>query len=307
MCARSRPGKLAICVTFHFSPERLVYLHDIASHFASLGDMVEVNIVTNQAQKCPDILGSLNDLDLDIRLVVPDHLEHPYYLTWCHLDVFRRIVEEDAATTHFLYLEDDIRVTRDNMHWWMEGRERLRPSGAIPSFLRFEISAADGCAYSTDALYAVDPRKIPKVLLLEHRYAYLNLPQPYQGMYLLDRELALEYFSAPLPSVEDSIWGVRETAAGGVTFLNVPEGFTSRNLVGYRLDESRIDPECLIHHIPNNYADDPHTAFGKVRIADLVAPPLDGESALAEYPGPRTATSPMWPWLRSVLRRAGGD
>jgi hypothetical protein len=112
-------------------------------------------------------------------------------------------------------------------------------------------------------------KKIPKIKISES-YWYLNMSQPYQAMYLLDRDLAKEHlFDNPLEKRE-TIWGIRETAASGLTFVKIPNGFTSRVVVGFNYDTFKIDSDSLIHHLPNNYINRPLSEHGKIKIEDLI-------------------------------------
>jgi len=85
-------------------------------------------------------------------------------------------------------------------------------------------------------------------------------------MYLLDRELAQEHlFDNPLENRE-TIWGIRETAASGLTYVNVPNGFSSRLVVGFDHTLFKIYANVLIHHLPNNYVRRRSTEYGKIKI-----------------------------------------
>jgi hypothetical protein len=267
-----KPSKLLICVTFYFVSERLAYLRKIASTFANLADIVEVFIITNSIDKKTHILQSLADYDLNVKIVSPFLLGHPFLLTWCHFDIFRRVFHSDTTVTHFLYLEDDIYVTPENINYWIEGRKRLAPLGVIPSFLRYEIDNVTGELFSTDVTTIVNPIEVPIVHFQQLDYAYLNLPQPYQGMYLLDRELMEEHLTTNSCNPDFGIWGIREKAAQGITFFNVPKGFTSRNLIGYNVLSQEIDPRCLVYHLANNYVTNPNVPFAKISISNLIAP-----------------------------------
>lgn len=267
------PEKLVVAVTFFFSESRLVYLKTIGQHFSSLAELVEVYIVTNEreAEKWRLITDAFDGTGLTIRFVVPHLLGHPYLLTWTHLEAFRHIYSEDPSVTHFMYVEDDILVRRENVNYWMNGRESLRKFGLYPSFVRYERRNNSGPAFSSDAFGSADGRTIP-VVVTENNYCYANLPWPYQGMYFMDREMMHEHLSGPSSSPDFGPWLIREKAAQGLTFKNVPKGFTSRNLVGYRLDAGRIDEFCLIHHTPNNYVDMEGTELGKTLISNIIKP-----------------------------------
>lgn len=273
-------SKLAIAVTFHFVPARLGYLQRIVAGFGQLADQVEVYVITNvadrfqqaQIRQCFTVNG------IEPMILVPALLGHPYLLTWCHRDVFRQRFEQDSTVSHFLYVEDDILVGPHNIQYWLRGREQLRRFGLIPSFLRYEQHNGTGPKLATDIIAPVDRQKLPH-LTLPAQSIYLNMPNPYQGMYLLDRELMAEMIASPNCGPEYGPWGIREKAAQGVTFSNVPPGCFSRNFVGFDVISGQVDPGCLVHHTPNNYADDPQSQFGKIRIDDLLIPLSDTQEA----------------------------
>jgi hypothetical protein len=293
--APRRIPRLAIAVTAHFVPDRLVYLHTIATQFPVLADQVEVFIVTNATStEQAAIDAALGDIDIDYRFVTPTKLGHPFLLAWSHLWVFRELrrLPEAERPTHFLYVEDDILVRPQHIAYWLRGREELRPNGLIPSWLRYEFDGS-GVAYSSDVTAPAQYAKLPKVVR-DGGYAYLNLRFPYQGAYLMDRELLNEHLDGRSSSPDFGPWRSRESAAQGLTFAGVPAGFTSRNLIGYRTDEGTIDPDCLIHHLPNSYVGMPNTPFGKLTISDVVQharphrlscrPPRNSRAAVHAWP-----------------------
>lgn len=248
------PQKLAIAVCCHFNEARLSYLDLISKDFASLGLEVSVTIVTNT--KNSDELNKLESVlsgkGFNFSFFIPDSLGHPLLLTWAHFPVFKNLVL-DKTFTHFMYLEDDTLITRQNMNYWLEGRELLRPYGLIPSFLRVEKKENNDQWFSSDCPHSFYVYALPRIPVKEN-LGFINLPELYQGMYLLDRDLMLEHLNGPTYSPNSGIWGIQEKAAQGVTFANVPKGFTTRNLIPYKLDSFQVDERCLIHHVPNNYA-----------------------------------------------------
>ncbi|WP_216904662.1 hypothetical protein [Synechococcus sp. CCY 9618] len=276
----NKPRRLLICVTFHFMPSRLIYLKQIAAEFPNLADSVKTVIITNDGDAHDRISSSLDALPLDLEILTPSLLGHPYLLAWCHKDVFRRELElQSHKFSHYLYLEDDILIDDKNISYWMEARERLKPSGLIPSFVRYEINHSSQLRVSADLEVQVDPAKAAKILFPDLKYAYVGLPNPYQGTYLFDGELLAEHFESiytygPEAPAPDEWKYTREKAALGVTFHRVPYGFDSRNVVGYRVDAQRVDERSLIHHTPNNYANNPSSRIGKVSIKDLISPPI---------------------------------
>ena len=251
---KNLPKKLAIAVCCHFNEARLPYLNQISNAFASLGSEVLVFIVTNtkNSNELNRLESVIANKGYEFRFFIPDTLGHPLLLTWSHFPVFKDLLKDDSFT-HFMYLEDDTLITRQNMSYWIEGRELLRPCGLIPSFLRVEKKINDDQWFSSDCPHPFYIYALPRIQVKEN-LGFINLPELYQGMYLMDRELMFEHLNGPSYSPNSGVWGIQEKAAQGVTFANVPKGFTTRNLIPYRLDTCQVDECCLIHHVPNNYA-----------------------------------------------------
>jgi len=267
-----RIKKLAIAITFHYVSDRIKYLEKMATQFHLLANEVLVHVFTNEndADKTLNIMRAVTQgRELAVDIHSPTHLGHPYLLTWSHFYTFRELFNADESISHFMYLEDDIFITEKNIGYWLKSREVLRTSMVIPSFLRYEEKEGSIELYATDVKTRSSFDNLPKIKESEIYY-YLNLPQPYQGMYLLDRELMYEHLTGPSSIPERTPWGIREKAAAGLTFVNVPKGCNSRNFIGYDLNSNCIDPNSLIHHLPNNYVDNLDTLAGKIKVNELI-------------------------------------
>jgi hypothetical protein len=267
-----RIKKLAIAVTFHYVEDRIKYLEKIATQFPLLADEVLVHVFTNEndMDKSINIMNAVKQgRTLAVEIHTPTYLGHPYLLTWCHLYTFRELFNSDESITHFMYVEDDIFITPKNIEYWLRGLVNLKKEGLIPSFLRYEKMDYSTELYSTDAFTRSIFHELPRMEISEN-YCYLNLPEPYQGMYLLDRELMYEHLNGPSSIPEKTPWHIREKAAAGLTFTNVRQGCYSRNFIGYDSKNKTIDPNSLIHHIPNNYVANPDIALGKIKINELI-------------------------------------
>ncbi len=269
---KTPPIRLAVCVTFHYSEERLRYLAAIASRFACLAKEVVATVITNEAS--PEhqrrISAVFEKENAAVSVFAPQGLKHPYLLPWTHFDVMREKFK-DESITHFMYMEDDLLCTQEHINYLLEAREMLRPLSLIPGMFRVEQSPADGEWYSTDQLERIDIGKYPRIgLAVESGLGFINLPRPYQAMYFLDRELMAEHLDGPssTPYLGGN-WGIREKAAQGLAFARVPEGFSSRVVVPYYEKQKRIAQCCLIHHMTNSYAVDPASRIANIKVRDV--------------------------------------
>lgn len=311
----NRPSKLLICVTFHFNPNRLPLLSGIASRFSELADVVDVCIVTNLGQEGHEaIKAALSPRSYTLSIVSPALLGHPYLLAWCHKAIFRQSLEDHHKNySHFLYLEDDILITQANMSYWMEARERLKPHRLVPSFMRYELHPKDQTLISTDQVSPLHLNETACIVFPGIGYLYMNMRNPYQGMTLYDRALLQEHFAHPHASGPDYLptlwWLIREKATLGVTYQDIPYGFTSRTVIGYWMDKKVIDERCLIHHTPNNYASDPNSPYGKIRVEDVVKVGRLAMSTRSRHRNDdgscyRLPRAPMKEYLQSAAKKA---
>ena len=62
---------------------------------------------------------------------------------------------------------------------------------------------------------------------------------------------------------------MRERAALGLCLENVPPPFQTRHLVPLSRRTSKLPEFARISHLPNNYANDPRSPLGKVRVDEL--------------------------------------
>jgi hypothetical protein len=109
--------KLAVCITFHYVEERIQYLKEVCKSLAQISQEISLTIIINTSNK--------NEIDkikkvIDTRITefdffMPNGLGHPYLLSWSHLNIFREQIK-DSSYTHFLYLEDDIKIEKKILH-----------------------------------------------------------------------------------------------------------------------------------------------------------------------------------------------
>lgn len=263
--------KILVAITFHYDESRLKYLRDVCLQIPSLGFQYQVLVITNTREKeAVDLINDQIKFLSNYELVNHPPMGHPYFLPWGHLPLFKQYFSTDARISHFMYLEDDIEITSKNITYWLRGRNELYHFGFYPSFVRFEKNYINGMSYATDITEQLRIKKLPSVRISSD-YCYLSSPQPYQGMYLMDREMLGEYFQSPASSPDFGGWGIREKATQGLTFIGVPAPFHSRNLIGYSELRSTIDRDALIHHLPDNYANNTQSEFGKIPIDKLIS------------------------------------
>lgn len=260
-------GTLNICVTFHFNDTRLEYLKDSVSNAAELADTVNLTIITNVGDpRAIKLIEEVLPLGLkSANIVSANLLGHPFFLTWIHFDVFRSILESGEPGDYFLYKEDDITFTSENVQYWNEGVKDLDGTGFFPSFVRFEQESPETGRFLTDITKKSWLWKLPKFKKSDNKN-YVNFKENYQGLYLLDRQSMELHLNSKSSHPDNGEWGIREKATRGLSLHSVPKKFFSRNLVSVDPKSKRIDPRALVRHLPNNYLLEPRSPHAKIAV-----------------------------------------
>ena len=295
-------SKLLAAVTFHFRETRLPYLFQVVRSLADFPvERVDVVVITNVDDDVR--LGQINELCQPLFEFLPaqtettralsiesfTNLSNPWHLPWSHKHLIPDIfLEKNSNYTHFAYMEEDVLLSFSNFRYFLYFRDKLKPHGLIPSFQRVEYNSSE------NRLYFVDQIGVSKFKGRNHvdldGYEFVNLDYPHNAMYILDRDLALEYVNSPSFDRETSRqvradWAVCERSAMGLCFENIPPGFSQRYV-------SPVNPKTLttpswswVYHIANNYVLDKYKPFSKTRVDQLF-----GEAeALSWRPPPKLA------------------
>lgn len=261
----SRPDAnlhIMVVVAFKFRAARLRHLFEVATGFAEYTDAAVNFIVTTTADDAE--LATLERSLVALRTSgmrvsfrqVPFDPAAPYRVTWAHKTLLREAFLPDPRYSHFIYVEDDIRLSHLNFSYFRLFREQLRPYGLLPGFLRYEFNDMDYHTYLVDHRESTKIADMPGVDLGDIRF--VNVDTPYQACFVLDRELAAEHAAGPSFDVEASkIYGHGEAERANLAFSfeNIPTsgGFTSRYAMP--LDRKTGLPlhAALIRHLPDNF------------------------------------------------------
>jgi hypothetical protein len=246
-----------------------------------LGDQFEMAVVSER--DCPRFL---LEHERGIACMQWEPRGHPFRLTWAHKRVLGDLVlhhDVFSRAGHLIYLEDDLQMADGALGYWSAYRPVLAPFGLIPGFTRGE--GPEAAPRSTSLTDVVHVSRLPQLVVTDAMspdpaadMLFVNLGRPYQGMYILDEELAAEHFRFSLlrscrrskfaPGLGGT-WGVRERAAAGPIFDGVPDGFVSRNVIPLVRTVAAGGaplPEAVVRHLPANYHTNPDVKRGKIRL-----------------------------------------
>jgi hypothetical protein len=185
----------------------------------------------------------------------------PHLLTWAHKSELFSDVKNAQLNSYFLYLEDDAIFTEANLSYFIEHRAKLSTHGLIPSFLRAEWSDSNEEWIHSDSFERL-PKIFDSSLKIDNDTIYVEIKNPYCAMILLDLEIAKEYMTSESSKLEfakhkhDFIWDTAATSALGLISEKIPQGYSSRTVVGFGSRSLLPLIGSIIRHQGDRYANE---------------------------------------------------
>lgn len=267
-----------VAIAAHYLPDRTRHL---AAVLLAMADWpvasLNVTIDTNDTMLSEDAeimaaCRALRDAGHAIAFAIASELEHPHHLTWVHKDRLQQWHQAGGnAGDCFIYLEDDIVLTAENLSYFLRCMTQLEETGSVPGFVRYEEKR--NVQVATDFLSRQLVRERDIIRVGGQKFV---APQfPYWAGFILDRELAGEYLASAwierdaienLPQLRSP--DCRAQSAFGISYVGVANGQRSRILVAVD-DHLHPEPACLIKHATNNYVSDPNNDFATIPVADI--------------------------------------
>ena len=244
--------KLWVNIAFHYDTNRLQYLERVLESVKNI-----------KTEKTHIVVNSNTHFPCTQNLEIVDDLYDPYLLTWAHKLYMPKFLESDF--THFVYLEDDMEITDKTFQYWVKTRELFKSNdfNFIPGIHRVEYDT-NGTAYSLDALDRIQKESRPRLSIKNKEF--ISITEPYQGMFIMDRELVEEHISSRFFNevVMHNNYGIRESANLGNIYVNIPAGWQHRSLIPLT-DFS----DCWVHHNANNYIVNPNSRHSRIPTESL--------------------------------------
>ena len=270
---------IMVSVAAHYVPRRVEFLAQVLLAISQWQAAdVTVFIDTNDLALADDpqlaaAVAALAARGYDLRFDRATGMAHPWHLTWWHKPRLREWSAGGGDPDDlFIYVEDDIVITQDNLAYFTGALPAAKAQGRIPGFLRYEL-AADGTVMTPDARGCQLVNAVEQLVLDGQRF--IAPVWPYWAGFVLDRELATEYLASPWSDLEladrlpQSVrHSCRVQSAWALTYAEVPNGVHSRYIVPV---DDKLNPlsTCLVWHSANNYVVSKQYNFGTVRMADM--------------------------------------
>lgn len=281
-----QPYRILCDITFHFNKNRLYFLFQIIRKiFEFPVETIEVVVVTNVGDDvkltqirslCSPLLTPGPTAEQNCKvLTIESHtqLTNPWHLPWSHKHLItEKFLDPAGAFTHYIHIEDDILLSYENFCYFVRYRDFLRDYRLIPTFQRVEFNTIDNKLYLLDQINLIDFSQRNRIEAGD--IAFVNPDYPHNAMFILDRELALEYSRSRSFDREQSqsvrpTWGLCERASMGLCFDNPPEGFLHRYVIPVATQTQQTPYWSWVYHIANNYSTNPRSPYGKLPPAHL--------------------------------------
>lgn len=238
--------KLWVSLCFYYVENRLENFKKTISNLSSIPN-IKITVDSN-----------VNfDSNLDIRVT---QLADPYHYTWEHKKYMPEFLKSDY--THFAYIEGNLKVTQKTFDYWIKTRQLFKDNNLnlIPAVHRIQKDK-NGQIYSLDSIHKQNNRLTLKI----ENQTFVFLSEPYQGMFIMDKEMVEEHIKSDFYSLGlKRSYGIRESANLGNTYVNVLNVMPHRVVVPLNIPE-----ECMVEHFGTDYLNDPNSPHAKIKIEEL--------------------------------------
>jgi hypothetical protein len=250
---------ILVCTPSPYDPARFRHLWMTVRFLSGLGCRrvkVIVHTDTTEARDLKRLQDLVKPISDETIIQSEPNLRDLKDLPWRHKKVLWQDFLSDASPFDlFLYIEDDIFVTTENLAWFVAYRQAFDRFGFIPSFFRCEYNVAQQRLYSIDQVW---PQPVlPHQHFRIGQITVVNSDFPFCAMYVFDRALAREHLGTRSAVRESSWqveqWGDIEHASLGQMQENVRPGFRSRYLVPIDAETLAPLPACIVHHASDKY------------------------------------------------------
>jgi hypothetical protein len=248
---------IAIHISFFYIEERFIYLNRIIEETNIYDDKADIFIHTNKIFEASVLKKYTNGT---INIVYHDLMnEHPYYLTWkCRKLMYEQRNKYDV----FMYIEDDILVPSVAIHYWKTYNQPLINRGYNLGFLRIETK--DNQEYITD-FYPTT--KFNKTIIIDNIKYCINDINPYCAFWIYNKEEFNRFVESEYYNI-NNIMGYQTREQSSIGLHGLQTNWYKGTLIP--IIDNNIIKTCKIYHLPNNYANDITTQFGKLKFEDCI-------------------------------------
>ena len=167
---------------------------------------------------------------------------------------------------HFMYLEHDIKFTEENLQYYLKYQENLKNNKFHLGFLIYERNNKDNLNYCIHVA-----KKFKKFYNLENQKYFINDFENYCCFWLYEKKIFNDFLKSQFWSFEKKLTNFRHnygtTERSALGFHALSSNYFKATLIPEI--NSKLDPNCFIEHITNNYfnkfLDDKKKQFNDIR------------------------------------------
>jgi len=235
------------------------YLNKVVKNYLKINTHIEIYIHTNTDSS----LFNKYKKNKKIKILKYNlRNENPRYFPWkC-----RKLMEEQKYDYDvFIYSEDDMLFKKNNFNYWLKYKNICVNNNLNLGFLRYEISKRKKI-YVTDLL-----KPLSKYIKINNKKFIVNDINPFCAFWILDKVEFNKF-------IKTKYWKFNWKGKNYRTFYD-PEvmsgiGWHGLNMHRYKatiipLKNKKLDKNCYIHHLPNNYVNT-KSDFGILKLSQVL-------------------------------------
>jgi hypothetical protein len=246
-------------IAFYYNKSRIQYLNRVIEAAESYSFTTDIFIHTHQFFEKSSLYPYKGNLEIIVHTLAN---EHPFLLPWKCRDLLKSQRDDYDI---FMYVEDDILVPQNAIDYWLKNKNNVMFEECNLGFLRIET--ADNKDYLSD----LEGMKFPyRTMQIEDQTYLINETNTYCAFWIYDKAEFQRWTDSMYYDINNITgYDTRERSAIGLHGIRPPNGwyrYTLFPLVAHK----RIDPECKIYHIPNNYVNNPMSLYATVLFDDCI-------------------------------------
>lgn len=249
-------------ISFFYLEDRLQYLNQIILESNKYHFNTDIFIHTNvqfATNKLPPYNnGKVTIIQHDLTGI------NPHYLTWKCRDLLKQQRNEYDI---FMYLEDDILVSKKALEYWLNHNHRLIELNYNLGFVRIEVNAQNKLEYIHD-ITNLHGGRLDTFIELDGKKFCVNNKNQYCAFWIYNKHEFNRFIDSKYYDINNiANYYIREASAIGLHGWETP---WYKNTV-IPLVDNKLHPDCRVYHLPNNYVNDSSSPFAKVLFTDCFA------------------------------------
>jgi hypothetical protein len=259
--------KIVYNIIFYYNEERIKYLLKIINEIKKYKYETDIYIHTNIHFQLKNLVSYKNKLEI----IVHDLTKiNPFKLTYLGKLYMKKFIKNYDI---FIYSEDDILIYNEALNYWLEYKDICFEHKYNLGFLRIEY-------FDEDNIYLTDISSCfhePKFVTLNNNKFLVNDKNPYCACWIYDKKRMKDYIKSKYfnsvqlmnPNNNKKI-EIRESQAFGLHYKNIDYFKHTLIHVNKTNELNKINENCFIHHMPNNYINNKKSRYGKLKTNKII-------------------------------------